>query len=230
MNTDVAERAVRMAVAATVTAYPDADFHTRLDTLRAQHLSATGADLPPAVAELQQIPADDLASLYLSTFELGAAANPLHGTSYGQGQGPARGNVLADISAFYLAFGLASGGSTMELADHLAVQLEFYSVLLLKLLALDEGGDVEGVEVVRAAQAGFLRDHLGPLAQAAADVEVVTAQPVYGAALRWVRDCVMAECAACGVEPGAAQRFTMEPEPDTVACMTPARLPVLASN
>ena len=46
--------------------------------------------------------------------------------------GMGKGNTLADIGGFYQAFGLTLDRGIHELPDHIAVELEFYGLLLLK--------------------------------------------------------------------------------------------------
>src|SRR5690606_17946011 len=83
-------------------------------------------------------------------------------SEYGRGRSFAKGNQLADIQGFYKAFGFELGqGENIEMADHLAVELEFYSLLLLKELTLKELNDAKGEQIVADAQGKFLKEHLG---------------------------------------------------------------------
>jgi DMSO reductase family type II enzyme chaperone len=71
------------------------------------------------------------------------------------------GNVLADISGFYRAFGLLIGSEERERPDHVTVELEFMHVLTLKeAIARVHHGPAE-VGICRSAQRRFWRDHLG---------------------------------------------------------------------
>jgi putative dimethyl sulfoxide reductase chaperone len=66
---------------------------------------------------------------------------------------------LADIAAFYNAFGLKT--RTGDRADHVAAECEFVGVLCAKEFTVLANHDTdERLEIVRAAQAKFLREHL----------------------------------------------------------------------
>ena len=68
-----------------------------------------------------------------------------------------KAHLLADISGFYNAFGVAPHG---DRPDHISTELEFMHLLALKEHhALHHAGP-EQVEICRDAQATFLRDHL----------------------------------------------------------------------
>lgn len=68
---------------------------------------------------------------------------------------------LADISGFYRAFDLRIAEGRNDRADHVLFQTEFLSHLSLRVAALREAGDSEGVGVVVGARRSFLEDHLG---------------------------------------------------------------------
>jgi putative dimethyl sulfoxide reductase chaperone len=69
---------------------------------------------------------------------------------------------LADLGAFYRAFGMEPAADSGERHDHLSVELEFMSVLTAQeagLLGAAVGS--EAVAVCRDAQRKFLREHVG---------------------------------------------------------------------
>jgi DMSO reductase family type II enzyme chaperone len=69
-------------------------------------------------------------------------------------------HLLSDLAGFYRAFGLEREAASGERHDHLAVELAFLNFLCAKeAYALLHGAE-EGAELVRAAQASFLREHL----------------------------------------------------------------------
>lgn len=69
---------------------------------------------------------------------------------------------LADLGAFYRAFGMEPGTESGERLDHLSVELEFMSVLTAQEAGLQgAAADREAVAVCRDAQRKFLREHVG---------------------------------------------------------------------
>ena len=69
---------------------------------------------------------------------------------------------LADLGAFYAAFGLEMTPDAAERQDHISIELEFMSVLAAKeAYALEHQLDDEHAAVCREAQKKFLREHLG---------------------------------------------------------------------
>jgi TorA maturation chaperone TorD len=87
---------------------------------------------------------------------------PLTETAYGDaGRLLGKAAQLADISGFYLAFGLQTAAQDQHPIDHLALELEFMSALGLKeALALNEDWE-ERLALTVDTQAKFLQDHLG---------------------------------------------------------------------
>jgi len=73
-----------------------------------------------------------------------------------------RSHQLADIAGFYHAFGLEPSRTNPERADHIALELEFMSWLILKEEhARDSGSDDRThAQICRDAQQRFLSDHL----------------------------------------------------------------------
>jgi TorA maturation chaperone TorD len=86
----------------------------------------------------------------------------LHETSYGDAARLlGKSASLADISAFYLAFGLEPVAGDAHPEDHIGLELEFLSLLAVKeAYALSKGWDAQ-LAVTRQAQRSFLQDHLG---------------------------------------------------------------------
>ena len=142
----------------------------------------------------------------------------LHETEYDPLVTVRKGHELADIAGFYTAFGFKRRDSGLDLPDHLAVELEFVGLLLLKLLYARREGIAEAEEVTRKGIAAFLRDHLGSWIEAFAEaVDQAQAFLAYGVLARIVRDLVGEECRLSGIDPipmsGAARRGEEE-----VAC------------
>ncbi len=100
---------------------------------------------------------------------LGSGPCSLHETAYGDGRRIAgRAVELADISGFYLAFGFGSSRSDPDLPDHVCSELEYYSLMLLKLAYAHTGGWSARTSVTLRALKDFLEDHLGRWAGALA--------------------------------------------------------------
>jgi len=76
-----------------------------------------------------------------------------------------RAQQLADIAGFYRAFGIQPGSSPPERPDHLSLELEFMSFLLLKKRTIHESGkpqsdEREKIAICESAQRAFFTDHL----------------------------------------------------------------------
>lgn len=219
-------RAVRLSMGSALVGYPAVDFLDRVDELQSLSRRLGVEDEPAFLAAFHEQALDDVRSGYFEAFEH-RGANPLHETSWGQGQGPGRGAVLADVAAFYRAFGLDISQDGGEMLDHLGVQLEFYAVLLVKEAVLQEQGDLVGVKIVGDARRSFLKDHLAPLTYAAAGNDAAVQDPLWRSVLEWVRDVINGECRAENVTAAALGRFTLEPEGEAMNCAENPKLPVV---
>lgn len=219
---DVLERgALAFCLAARLTAWPDDE------TLREAKVLAEGLDdgaaperaLISIAAQAERVRYEPE---YLTLFENGPKRCPVHETEYGRMRGMAKGNELADIAGFYMAFGMtrADGDAARQLGDHLAVELEFYGALLAKQAALLEAGDTEGQAIVLDARKKFLGDHLGRLAYAVAEQPSVKENPLYGPLLASTRALVKAECNALEVTPAPMDFLPEQAEPEVMCCAT----------
>ena len=112
---------------------------------------------------------------------------------------------LADLAAFYRAFGLEVADGAAERPDHIGMELEFMSVLAAKEahaheLQLDE----ENVELCVGAQKKFLREHLGRWSPAFARRLARRATDETLAVLaEFTRDFISAECARFALPAGS---------------------------
>jgi DMSO reductase family type II enzyme chaperone len=112
---------------------------------------------------------------------------------------------LADLAAFYRAFGVELGSDADERHDHLAIELEFMAVLAAQeARALNTGPDHGALETGRDAQRTFLREHLGRWTPAFARrlIRAVGEGPL-GALARFTLAFIEAECRRLGVTPGS---------------------------
>ena len=82
-------------------------------------------------------------------------------TEYGGSALFQQAHELADISGFYLAFGLEPAHDLGERMDHVSCEFEFLEFLSLKEAYAVEQRDDEMFEVTRGAMRSFLRDHIG---------------------------------------------------------------------
>lgn len=90
-----------------------------------------------------------------------ASTVPSYELEYGEAHSRREPQELADITAFYQAFGLRLASGVNERADHAAVECDFLQFLTFKeAYALGEDGP-EKADICRTARLRFLRDHLG---------------------------------------------------------------------
>lgn len=112
--------------------------------------------------------------------------------------------VLADIAGSYRAFGLETCGSQDERVDHVACECEFLEFLARKeayTLGLGLLGD--DLEIVRSAERGFLRGHLGRFGRAFASRLLKEDSAGFFGALGAVLFAFLTqECRRFGVTPG----------------------------
>lgn len=220
-------QALRFSLAARLTSYPDPRFSHWVRQLSAcvegelpasglLELACTGGDLDLARSE------------YVELFDRGDGRTPLYETEYGRMRGMSKGTELSDINGFYLAFGLApdDGPAQQEMADHIAVELEFYAVLLARQAALLEAADAEGADIVEDARRKFLVDHLGRLAPAIAQRENVIQSALYGAPFSWAAALVAAECRALSAQPAPLDFHSLAPAPESEQCCSAVANPL----
>ena len=112
---------------------------------------------------------------------------------------------LADLAAFYRAFGMQVADTATERPDHIGMEFEFMSLLAARdAYALEHQLDEYDLALGHDAQKKFLREHLGRwspafarrLARAATDSTLI-------ALAELTRDFVTAECARFGLPAGS---------------------------
>ena len=201
-------------LAAIAAAYPSEDMTSTFEALRNElhdhpSLGQMLARLVDGVAVLQ---AD-----YLRCFDVGKERVPIYETEYGRMRGLSKGKDLADVLGFYEAFGFALADERAgEMPDHLAIELEFYALLLYKQSCLVD--DAAGWEIVEDARQKFLRDHLGGFVAALASRPMVSTDPVYGPVTRWCADLVAEECRLAGVVPAPLDFFASDDASEPANC------------
>ncbi len=218
----LAAQARDFLLASLATAYPQPELAATLAGL---------ADHPALGAMARAVDEGGLPALertYVDLFDRGKGRVSLYETEHGRMRGLSKGHDLADLAGFYHAFGLELDASDLhELGDHVAVELEFYGLLLLKQALLSAAGDGEGAAIVLDARHKFLADHLGRFVDVIAAQPAVGAAPAYAPVLRWAAELVAGECAALAVTPAPLDFFFGEREPDDVECGAKVRLPVV---
>ncbi|MCE9584929.1 MAG: molecular chaperone TorD family protein [Planctomycetes bacterium] len=148
-------------------------------------------------------------------------AFPPHETRYGSTHPFQESQDLADVSAFYAAFGLRVRPGTGERVDHAWLELEFVHFLAVKqLVALDQA-EAEGAARTFGAAKLFLRDHLGRWGPVFADLLSTKSPELLTQAFGQLLGAVLrADLAILGVKPGLVSPLPIalppEPEPDEV--------------
>jgi DMSO reductase family type II enzyme chaperone len=149
-------------------------------------------------------------------FGVGLAATPYE-SEYDPLASARKGHRLADLLGFYEAFGVQLADSLKEFPDHIAVELEFMAILLMKTAhaAAEEMDEARAVSEDAAQK--FLTDHLAAWGGAFADrVEAATGDDFYRFSARLLREFLEAECRFLGVDPSTPAASPQEPGP--LAC------------
>ena len=89
-----------------------------------------------------------------------SAECPPYETQYGAGIIFAQAQRLADIAAFYRAFGVRVSPEARERVDHISAELEFMSTLAFREAVAIVEADGEHLAAVRDAEKKFLVEHL----------------------------------------------------------------------
>ncbi|MDW8338133.1 MAG: molecular chaperone TorD family protein [Thermoleophilia bacterium] len=114
-----------------------------------------------------------------------------------------QGRQMADVAAFYRAFGAEAAGPVAERPDHVGCELEFLSFLELRRLEAEEEGREADAAVLDDVAASFLRDHAGRwLPTFFAELHAAAGEaPLYGALAALGRTLLDGELARRGLEP-----------------------------
>lgn len=160
------------------------------------------------VARLRRDGLDSFQAAYVTAFGHAARGDvPLNEIEYGDLDADPlfQPHRLADLAAFYRAFGLEVADGAAERPDHIGMELEFMAVLAAKeAYAATQGWDDCRGALCRDAQKKFLCEHLGRWVPAFARHLARTATDETLAALgEFTRDFVVAECARFGLPAGS---------------------------
>lgn len=147
---------------------------------------------------------------YIATFGHAARGGcPLNEIEYGDIKADPlfQPHRLADLAAFYRAFGLEVTEDAGERQDHICLELEFLCVLAAKeAYALEHQLDADQLAQCRDAQKNFLREHLGRWTPAfTRRLAAATIEPTLRALAEFTRAFLESECARFGVKPGSEE-------------------------
>jgi putative dimethyl sulfoxide reductase chaperone len=162
------------------------------------------------IAALQPAGFDSFLNAYLAAFGHAARGScPLNEIEYGDIKADPlfQPHRLADLAAFYRAFGLEVTENAGERQDHICLELEFMCVLTAKeAYALEHQFDGDQLAQCRDAQKKFLREHLGRWTPAfTRRLAAATNEPTLRALAEFTRVFVESECARFGVNPGSEE-------------------------
>lgn len=165
------------------------------------------SDLAQRVAALAVEPAPalgDLEGAYARLFGHTARGQvPPYETEYGEDSLFEPPREMADLAAFFRAFGLALRPDARERPDHVACECEFLLTLARKEAHALEVGETAMLAETRRATRAFLRDHLGRWAAAFGN-KLAREDPggFYGALGGLCTAFVVSECRRVGVSAG----------------------------
>jgi len=156
--------------------------------------------------------ATEFLDAYLATFGHAARGScPLNEIEYGDIKADPlfQPHRLADLAAFYHAFGLEVAADAGERQDHLCLEFEFMCVLAAKeAYALEHQFDGDQLAQCCDAQQKFLREHLGRWTPAfARRLAAATSEPTLHALAEFTRAFVESECVRFGVNAGSEELF-----------------------
>ena len=181
----------------------------RLDCVRERRgtfPSELGASIERAQRAWCEATDDGLEREYMRLFH-SAGPVSLRETAYGDGRRPAGRPVdLADVGGFYAAFGVNPSDDNPNMPDHVGIETEFVSLLLLKEAYALEGGLRSQRQVTRKAARAFLQDHLGrwtPALRARLDEE--NASPPFGTLAVMLSEIISAECRRLRARPSLVE-------------------------
>ncbi|NUM44452.1 MAG: molecular chaperone TorD family protein [Anaerolineales bacterium] len=117
------------------------------------------AGLMPYFLDIRPAPLEDLQFAHRHTF--GIAGSLCYETEYGLPHEYRQSQEMADLAGFYQAFGFRTEGKIRERPDHVAVELEFMSLLSVKEAYAREQQNENHTAICQEAQTKFLTDHLG---------------------------------------------------------------------
>jgi DMSO reductase family type II enzyme chaperone len=184
-----------------------------INSLRAANAFVGQALLPSAealIGTLRPAGFDSFLNACLATFGHAARGScPLNEIEYGDIKADPlfQPHRLADLAAFYRAFGLEVTTDAGERQDHICLELEFMCVLAAKeAYAHEQQLDADQLTQCRDAQRKFLREHLGRWTPAfTRRLTAATNEPTLRALAEFTRAFIESECDRFGVKSGSEE-------------------------
>lgn len=237
-NDALLSRAFLWHVAASAFRYPDASTHRELTDAGSWRGAAERAEVLgwPEVARAARAAGEATSGLSRDAVEAAhtaafghsvRCAAPPYETEWGGGDGLTQLHEIADVAAFYRAHGLrpAAGG---ERADHVSLEAEFLSFLLVKEARALQAGRTEEAAICREGFQQFLEQHLARFVPAFASRLAGSAvDRTYPRFATMLVALARAECAASGVACGdeaMSQRPITEEDRACASCPVSAPL------
>ncbi len=207
--------ALRPPAEGFVAAVADNRWRTALQALRMRG-EGNAAAVKAALGSVTGLSPEALAEEYHRAFghQVGVDC-PLYEAQYSAGEVFQQAQCLADIAAFYRAFGLDVGAEVRERPDHISVELEFMCILAYReAYARAHHGPAE-VALLVDAQRAFLRDHLARWVPSFSRLVGRKAEGPYAELARLLAAWVIADAQALGV--GPIDDFDLTPAIDVPA-------------
>lgn len=208
-------------LASILTGYPDTNFRSSIVELQKDESIELSENLKERLRGLadDEQSIDDLRSEYIAIFDQSKSLNPLYETEYGRERAMFKAKELSDIAGFYQAFGFElDPDANREMIDHISVELEFYSLLLMKYLYLQDTGDVEGRDITYDGMQKFMLSHLGRFVPAILEREGLQSSPFYIEVFQWLEKIVAVECDRLKVEPEKISWFSSQAGDEEIRC------------
>jgi putative dimethyl sulfoxide reductase chaperone len=201
--TELLQRAAVARGLALALAQPDAQTPAAVADALRQGSNLPEHDVLEAAAQAwSSANAADLAEEHTRLFA-GSCPCPPYETAWGDGRRMAgRTYELASIAGAYRAFGFELSDENRDKPDLAATELEFLSLLLLKLGWAGAERLDEAAAITREALVGFVEQHVGRWLHALAKaVETQGAGAAYLLATRAAAEFLSAECNRLGANP-----------------------------
>jgi putative dimethyl sulfoxide reductase chaperone len=161
---------------------------------------------------------EDHLSVYVACFGHAARGRcPMNEIEYGDLKADPlfQPHRLADLAAFYRAFGMSLSEDAHERHDHVCLECEFMCVLAAKeAYALEHDLGPEQIGICRDAERKFLREHVGRWTPAfARRLQAMAGDSALGVLATLTGVFVAAECARFGVAPGSEDLLLRPADP-----------------
>jgi TorA maturation chaperone TorD len=216
-------RAALYRLCGAALAYPGPGRLPEVAALAERVAGSASAALRPHVEGLARAArAADEASVaadYVRLFDGATRCAPYEG-AYGLPQMAGKSAMLADIAAFYVAFGFEPSHGQADAEDHIASELELMSALALKeAWALAESHH-ERADIAESASAAFLGDHLARWAPSFVEaLGTASSHPYYVAVADLLGAWVRTDAASLGVQVETVSRMPLDPaEQEAFGC------------